>query len=80
MNAEPRQQEARYASLAKLASIGVFTSNPASASESGAATIIKSGAGHKFHVIDLPMPGNIAAAVSTPQIITRVDAFGWTRN
>jgi hypothetical protein len=33
----------------------------------------------RWHVIDLPMPGSLAAALAGSQTIRRIDAFGWTR-
>jgi hypothetical protein len=73
----PQQRWARHASLARLASIGVLGPEPAILTEYGAATVVHTANDQRCHVLDLPMPGEIAAAVAVPQLVTRIDAFGW---
>jgi hypothetical protein len=77
---EPLQQHVRHASLSRLASLGILAPKPAIAVAYGAAAIVDTETEQRCHILDLPMPGKIAAAVALPQIVTRVDAFGWIKD
>ncbi|CAH2812742.1 MAG: hypothetical protein CBARDMAM_7259 [uncultured Caballeronia sp.] len=78
--AEPLQQHVRHASLSRLAALGILAPKPAITVAYGAAAIVDTATDQRCHILDLPMPGKIAAAVALPQIVTRVDAFGWTKD
>ncbi|WP_321943650.1 4'-phosphopantetheinyl transferase family protein [Paraburkholderia tropica] len=73
-------QQARCVSLSRLASIGGLGPEPVVATEYDAAQVIHTSIGQRYHILDLPMPGKITAAVALPQIVTRVDAFGWLKD
>ncbi len=78
--AEDAPQQARYASLSRLASIGILGPESVVATKYDAAQVIHTSIGQRCHILDLPMPGKITAAVALPQIVTRVDAFGWVKD
>ncbi|QGZ65354.1 4'-phosphopantetheinyl transferase family protein [Paraburkholderia acidisoli] len=50
---------------------------PAIVSQNGAALIAETEAGGQIHVVDLPMPGQICAAVATHEPFDTIHAFGW---
>lgn len=50
---------------------------PAIVSQNGAALIAETAAGGQIHVVDLPMPGQICAAVATHEPLATIHAFGW---
>lgn len=74
------QQQARHASLFSLAVNGSLDPEPVVAAQYGAASIVNTSTSQRCHILDLPMPGKIAAAVALAQLVTRVDAFGWIKN
>jgi len=78
--ADPLQQHVRHASLSCLASPGILATEPAITAAYGAAAIVDTATDQRCHILDLSMPGKIAAAVVLPQIVTRVDAFGWIKD
>lgn len=80
MLAEPLQERVRHASLSRLASLGILAPQPAITAAYGAAAVVDTATDQRCHILDLPMPGKIAAAVALPQIVTRVDAFGWIKD
>lgn len=53
---------------------------PAIISQHGAKLIAETPAGGQIHVIDLPMPGQICAAVATHEPLATIHAFGWPGN
>jgi hypothetical protein len=77
--AEPLQQHVRHASLSRSASLGILAPKPAITVAYGAAAVVDTAIDQRCHILDLPMPGKIAAAVALPQIVTQVDPFGWTK-
>lgn len=80
MDGEPYRRQARQTSLSRLASIGVLAREPVVSAEYSAAAIVDTATDQRCHILYLPMPGKIAAAVALPQIVTRVDAFGWVKD
>ncbi|ABE36369.1 hypothetical protein Bxe_C0465 [Paraburkholderia xenovorans LB400] len=78
--AEPLQQHVLHASLSRLASLGILAPKPAITAASGAVAIVDTATDQRCHILDLRTPGKIAAAVALPQIVTRVDAFGWIKD
>ncbi|MFP6559396.1 hypothetical protein WJ542_13975 [Paraburkholderia sp. B3] len=76
----PEQRSARHSGVARLAALGKLGADPTIAAEYAAATIIHSAPDQRCHILDLPMPGKITAAVALPQTISRVDAFGWVKD
>lgn len=71
------QERARHASLSLLATNGSMDPQPIIVARYGAASVIATSTDQRCHVLDLPMPGKIAAAVAVTQLVNRVDAFGW---
>lgn len=75
-----RQQRARCTSMMRLAAKGWLPLSPVLTSECVASSTIVNAHGECCHVLDVPMPGTISAAVALTQNATRVDAFGWLKN
>lgn len=50
---------------------------PAIVSQNGATLIAETASGGQIHVVDLPMPGQICAAVATHEPLATIHAFGW---
>ncbi|MBY4674325.1 hypothetical protein K6W12_27255 [Burkholderia multivorans] len=74
------QQRARRESVYRLASSHDLGTKPAVVTQYGAASMISSPDGRRYQILDLPMPGRIAAAVALAGKVSRVDAFGWVRD
>lgn len=50
---------------------------PALISQNGAAVIAEANDGQYIHIVELPMPGQICAAVATYEPLSTIQAFGW---
>lgn len=78
-HADPAQQHARLHSLSGVAKF--LPSDIASDALTGVlgARFVAIGATPRWHVIDVPMPGEIRAAVSISHPVKEIRAFGWTK-
>ncbi|MFM0758270.1 hypothetical protein [Paraburkholderia strydomiana] len=68
MDAAPQRA---YASLSRLATIGALGPDPIVTTEYGATTVVQTATSQRCHILDLPMPGKIAAAAAPHQIVSR---------
>ncbi|OBR50053.1 hypothetical protein A6456_33835 [Paraburkholderia tropica] len=73
-------QRARRRSVSRLAEGGVAQLDLTIATQYGAAFMIDTPQGPWGQVLDLPMPGRVAAAVALARRVTHIDAFGWMRD
>ncbi|PXW25037.1 4'-phosphopantetheinyl transferase family protein [Paraburkholderia caballeronis] len=53
---------------------------PRLVAQNGAALIAEESSGNYLHVIDLPMPGRLNAAVAMREPVSVIRAYGWCRN
>lgn len=66
-------------SAATLCGSPPATQLPKLVAQNGAALIAEDANGNYLHVIDLPMPGRLSAAVATREPVSRILAYGWGR-
>ncbi|MCX4161494.1 MULTISPECIES: 4'-phosphopantetheinyl transferase superfamily protein [Paraburkholderia] len=67
----------RHASLLAAAGKPLLDADANVLRQESAAFFVDTGEAGRWHVLDVPMPGAICAAVAAAQPVTRVHAFGW---
>ncbi|HEY4296172.1 MAG TPA: hypothetical protein VGM85_06840 [Paraburkholderia sp.] len=78
--ADESVRSARYSSLSSALKRPPIDVEPQALREHAAATFVELPAAGRWHVVDVPMPGKIRAAVSVAQPVSRIQAFGWPKN
>lgn len=74
------QQRARLDSLASLSDTSAADTRPTWIEHRGAALVAQMADGQRCHVLDLPMPGQICAAIATAEPVWLIHAYGWSRH
>lgn len=78
--AEASVQSARYNSLTNALKRPSIEAAPQALRDNTVATFVDLPSEGRWHIVDVPMPGKIRAAVSVAQPVTRIQAFGWPKN
>lgn len=78
--AEESVQAARYTSLSNALKRPSIEISPHALRDNAVATFVDLPGAGRWHIVDVPMPGKIRAAVSVAQPVTRIQAFGWPKN
>jgi hypothetical protein len=78
--ADESVQSARYSSLSSALKRPPVDVAPHALRENAAASFVDLPAAGRWHVVDVPMPGKIRAAVSVAQPVSRIQAFGWPKS
>jgi hypothetical protein len=78
--ADESVQSARYSSLSSALKRPPADVEPQALRGNAAASFVDLPAEGRWHVVDVPMPGKIRAAVSVAQPVSRIQAFGWPKN
>lgn len=71
---------ARYSSLSNALKQPSINVAPHTLRDDAIASFVDLSAAGRWHVVDLPMPGKIRAAVSVAQPISKIQAFGWQKS
>lgn len=71
---------ARYSSLSNALRQPDIDVAPQTLCDDAGATFVDLEAAGRWHVVDVPMPGKIRAAVSVAEPVTKIQAFGWQKN
>ena len=77
--AEEAVQTARYISLSNALKRSSIEVSPQALCNNAVASFVELPGAGRWHIVDVPMPGKIRAAVSVAQPVTRIQAFGWPR-
>jgi hypothetical protein len=78
--AEESVQAARYSSLSNALKRPSIEISPQALRDNAVASFIDLPSEGRWHIVDVPMPGKIRAAVAVAQPVTRIHAFGWPKN
>ncbi|SDR21965.1 hypothetical protein SAMN05443245_3652 [Paraburkholderia fungorum] len=78
--AEESVQAARFNSLSNALKRPSIEVSPQALRDNAVATFVDLPSTGRWHIVDVPMPGKIRAAVSVAQPVTRIQAFGWPKN
>jgi hypothetical protein len=78
--AEESVQAARFSSLSNALKRPSIEVSPQALSDNAVATFVDLPSAGRWHIVDVPMPGKIRAAVSVAQPVKRIQAFGWPKN
>ena len=78
--AEQSVQAARFSSLSNALKRPSIEVSPQALCDNAVATFVDLPSAGRWHIVDVPMPGKIRAAVSVAQPVTRIQAFGWPNN
>jgi hypothetical protein len=78
--AEESVQVARYNSLSNALKRPSIEVAPQALRGNSVATFVELPSAGRWHIVDVPMPGKIRAAVSVAQPVTRIQAFGWPKH
>jgi hypothetical protein len=78
--AEEAVQTARYISLSNALKRSSIEVSPQALCNNAVASFVELPGAGRWHIVDVPMPGKIRAAVSVAQPVTRIQAFGWPKN
>ncbi|MFM0046425.1 4'-phosphopantetheinyl transferase family protein [Paraburkholderia sediminicola] len=78
--ADESLQSARYSSLSNALKRPSIDVELQALRDNAVASFVDLLAAGRWHVVDVPMPGKIRAAVSVAHPITTIQAFGWTKS
>lgn len=79
-HADESLQFARYKSLSSALKQPDLKVAPQTLRDNAVATFVDLEAAGRWHVVDVPMPGKIRAAVSVAQTLNTIQAFGWHKS
>ncbi|MFM0302255.1 hypothetical protein PQQ99_19240 [Paraburkholderia sediminicola] len=78
--ADASLQSARYSSLSNALKRPSIDVAPQALRDNAVATFVDLPAAGRWHVVDVPMPGKIRAAVSIAHPVRSIQAFGWPKS
>ncbi|MFM0609400.1 hypothetical protein PQR05_33225 [Paraburkholderia sediminicola] len=78
--ADESLQSARYSSLSNALKQPSIDVAPQALRDNAVASFVDLLAAGRWHVVDVPMPGKIRAAVSIAHPVRSIQAFGWTKS